>query len=74
MVDIGFSRAVVSTKQDFDESEGRLEYLAAKRAAVAETFEEAGLEINEDQLIRTAHWTTPPKMPGILDLVLHLSH
>ena len=48
---------------DFDGSEGRLEYLAAKRAAVRETFEEAGLKINEDQLIHTAHWTTPPKMP-----------
>ena len=48
---------------DYDKTAGGLEYLAAKKAAVRETREEAGLEINEDQLIHTAHWTTPPKMP-----------
>ena len=48
---------------DYDKTAGGLEYLAAKKAAVRETREEAGLEINEDQLIHTAHWTTPPNMP-----------
>ena len=48
---------------DYDKTKGGFEYLAAKKAAVRETREEAGLEINEDQLIHTAHWTTPPNMP-----------
>ena len=39
------------------------EYPAALRAAVRETREEAGIEISEEQLIHTAHWTTPPKLP-----------
>ena len=40
-----------------------LEYRAAMRAAVRETKEEAGLDIDIDQLIHIAHWTTPPKRP-----------
>ncbi len=40
-----------------------LEYQAAKRAAVRETFEETGIQINESELIHTAHWTTPPNLP-----------
>ncbi len=40
-----------------------LEYPAALRAAVRETKEEAGIEIEEQQLIHTAHWTTPPNLP-----------
>ena len=50
--------------EDFGDDESRrLEYPAALRAAVRETREEAGIEICEDQLIHTAHWTTPPKLP-----------
>ena len=40
-----------------------LEYPAALRAAVRETREEAGVDINPADLIHTAHWTTPPKLP-----------
>ncbi len=47
---------------DFD-CDGGLEYQAAKRAAVRETFEETGIEINESDLVHTAHWTTPPNLP-----------
>tara|TARA_B100001057_G_scaffold124171_1_gene122912 strand:- start:9249 stop:9842 length:594 start_codon:yes stop_codon:yes gene_type:complete len=50
--------------EDFGDAElPRLEYPAALRAAVRETREEAGIEIAEEQLIHTAHWTTPPKLP-----------
>ena len=50
--------------EDFEGNESRiLEYPAALRAAVRETREEAGVEISEEQLIHTAHWTTPPKLP-----------
>ena len=50
--------------EDFGGNESRsLEYPAALRAAVRETREEAGIEISEEQLIHTAHWTTPPKLP-----------
>ena len=50
--------------EDFGGRESRiLEYPAALRAAVRETREEAGVEISEEQLIHTAHWTTPPKLP-----------
>jgi len=47
---------------DFSEDEAGLEYPAAVRAAVRETKEEAGIEIDADRLIHTAHWTTPPKL------------
>ncbi len=46
------------------EAEGRtLEYRAALRAAVRETKEEAGIDIEIDQLVHTAHWTTPSQLP-----------
>ena len=48
---------------DFDAAENNLEYRAALRAAVRETKEEAGIDIDIDRLIHTAHWTTPPKLP-----------
>ena len=48
---------------DFAGQPQTLEYPAALRAAVRETREEAGIEISEQQLIHTAHWTTPPKLP-----------
>ena len=49
--------------KDFDNPDRELEYPAALRAAVRETKEESGIEINEEQLIHVAHWTTPPKLP-----------
>lgn len=48
---------------DFESDDQTLEYRAALRAAVRETKEEAGIELDIDQLIHTAHWTTPPKLP-----------
>ncbi|MDD9895084.1 MAG: NUDIX hydrolase [Gammaproteobacteria bacterium] len=50
-------------QKDFKNSGSELEYPAALKAAVRETKEEAGIEIDESQLIHTAHWTTPPKLP-----------
>ena len=49
--------------EDYKSSRRDLVYLAALKAAVRETWEEAGIEISEEQLIHTAHWTTPPKQP-----------
>ena len=43
--------------------DARLEYPAAVQAAVRETREEAGIELLPEQLIHTAHWTTPPNLP-----------
>lgn len=48
---------------DFQNLGSKLEYPAALKAAVRETKEEAGIDIDESQLIHTAHWTTPPKLP-----------
>ncbi len=48
---------------DFESEDAGLEYRAALRAAVRETKEEAGIEIEIEQLIHTAHWTTPPRLP-----------
>jgi 8-oxo-dGTP pyrophosphatase MutT (NUDIX family) len=48
---------------DFEADDRSLEYQAAQRAAVRETKEEAGIDLDIDQLIHTAHWTTPPKLP-----------
>ena len=50
-------------KRDFQSAGSELEYPAALKAAVRETREEAGIGINESQLIHIAHWTTPPKLP-----------
>lgn len=48
---------------DFAQCEEGLEYHAAVKAAVRETREEAGIDIDESQLVHTAHWTTPPHLP-----------
>lgn len=48
---------------DFESDDQTLEYRAALRAAVRETKEEAGIDLDIDRLIHTAHWTTPPKLP-----------
>ena len=50
-------------KSDYEYSQENLEYPAALRAAVRETREEAGVDIEENDLIHTAHWTTPPNQP-----------
>lgn len=36
---------------------------AARRAAVRETAEEAGLRVHEENLIPVSHWTTPEEQP-----------
>lgn len=48
---------------DFDAAPQDSEFDAARIAAVRETKEESGIRINESDLIHTAHWTTPPKLP-----------
>ncbi len=48
---------------DFEAAADGLEYPAAQLAAIRETREESGIEIQVEQLIHTAHWTTPPKLP-----------
>ena len=48
---------------DFRAAGSELEYPAALKAAVRETREEAGIDLDEQRLIHTAHWTTPPRLP-----------
>jgi len=48
---------------DFQAAGSELEYPAALKAAVRETREETGIELAEQSLIHTAHWTTPPRLP-----------
>lgn len=49
---------------DFDgEAESGQLYTAALNAALRETREETGLEIEADRLIHVGHWTTPPGLP-----------
>lgn len=48
--------------QDFANGSNGLEYPAALKAAVRETREEAGIELDEANLIHLAHWTTPPSL------------
>ncbi|MEX0964142.1 MAG: NUDIX hydrolase [Pseudohongiellaceae bacterium] len=48
---------------DFEAGGESREYHAALRAAVRETKEEAGIDIDIELLVHTAHWTTPPKLP-----------
>jgi len=49
--------------EDYPENCKGLEYRAACQAAVRETWEEAGIRILPNELIHTAHWTTPPNLP-----------
>jgi len=48
---------------DYAKDNEQLEYHAARHAAVRETQEEAGITINHEDLIHTAHWTTPEHLP-----------
>lgn len=48
--------------EDYPDSLCQQEYQAARRAAVRETKEEAGLDISAEPLIHIAHWTTPEGM------------
>lgn len=48
--------------EDFKAAGSELEFPAARQAAVRETREESGIEINPEQLIHIAHWTTPPRL------------
>lgn len=48
---------------DFQAAGCDLEYPAAVKAAVRETREETGIELEEQRLIHIAHWTTPPRLP-----------
>lgn len=50
-------------REDFHAADSEHEFAAAQYAAVRETREESGIEISPRQLIHTAHWTTPPKLP-----------
>lgn len=48
--------------QDYPDAPCLLEFQAAQRAAVRETLEEAGLDIDGLPLHHFAHWTTPEGM------------
>src|SRR5690349_7747787 len=49
--------------EDVDPSAPDDEALAARRAAVREAQEEAGIELDLDDLVAIAHWTPPPEAP-----------
>ena len=49
--------------RDYHPDSNVFEYHAAMRAAVRETREEAGIELVHEDLIHTAHWTTPEHLP-----------
>ena len=49
--------------EDADPSAPDDEALAARRAAVREAQEEAGIELELDDLVAISHWTPPPEAP-----------
>jgi 8-oxo-dGTP pyrophosphatase MutT (NUDIX family) len=49
--------------EDVDPSAPEDEALAARRAAVREAREEAGLVLDLDDLVAISHWTPPPEAP-----------
>jgi 8-oxo-dGTP pyrophosphatase MutT (NUDIX family) len=57
-----FPGGVIDPDDFSDGDKGDVEE-AARRAAVRETREETGLEVNETALRYFAHWTTPPNVP-----------
>jgi len=49
---------------DYQKAKPKDDIIAAARvAAVRETYEEAGLQIHEEELILMSRWTTPPGYP-----------
>jgi 8-oxo-dGTP pyrophosphatase MutT (NUDIX family) len=49
--------------EDVDSAAPDDEALAARRAAVREAREEAGIELDPDALVAISHWTPPPEAP-----------
>jgi 8-oxo-dGTP pyrophosphatase MutT (NUDIX family) len=49
--------------EDIDPAAPDDEELAARRAAVREAREEAGIELDPDTLVAISHWTPPPEAP-----------
>jgi 8-oxo-dGTP pyrophosphatase MutT (NUDIX family) len=48
---------------DLESGEREDELAAARRAAVREALEEAGLNLDPDAMVPLAHWTPPPQAP-----------
>jgi 8-oxo-dGTP pyrophosphatase MutT (NUDIX family) len=49
--------------EDYSASDPPDDYAAACRAAVRESYEEAGLTVQTDDLVYLSHWTTPIVLP-----------
>ena len=49
--------------EDIDPTAPDDDALAARRAAVREAREEAGIELDPDRLVAISHWTPPPEAP-----------
>jgi 8-oxo-dGTP pyrophosphatase MutT (NUDIX family) len=49
--------------EDIDPNAPDDDALAARRAAVREAREEAGIELDPDRLVAISHWTPPPEAP-----------
>jgi len=49
--------------EDYPASDPSDDYAAACRAAVRESYEEAGLTVQTDELVYLSHWTTPIVLP-----------
>ena len=58
----GVASALERSKEEVDCDRPSGEFLAAQRAAVRETREEAGLELSAEPLCYYAHWVAPPLM------------
>ena len=49
--------------EDIDPAAPEDDAVAARNAAVREAREEAGIELDADQLVTISHWTPPPEAP-----------